>query len=123
MACHRCSGTSYSDRFRLAPIVLDSLVEFLEGVCVIWVLLLRVVVSILAGVHWPLFLPVAGEPYLLVMLLEAACSLFSDQMAVPYFKVVLPALQELLFQSSQATLACSGELQWPMLRFTTAFGS
>jgi len=43
--------------------------------------LLRMVASILAGVHWPLFLPVAGEPNLLVLLLEAARRLFSDQIA------------------------------------------
>ena len=45
------------------------------------VLLLRAVASTLASMHWPLFLSVAGEPNLLVMLLKAARRLFSDRIA------------------------------------------
>ncbi len=71
----------YTDWFRQAPEVLDSFLKFLKGLCMFWDQLLRIVASILAGVHWPLFLPVAGEPNLLVLLLEAARRLFSDQIA------------------------------------------
>jgi len=71
----------YSDWFRLAPVILDAYVKFLEGVCIWLVLLLQVVASILAGVHWPQSLVVAGESHLLVMLLEAARTPFSDQIA------------------------------------------
>ncbi len=71
----------YTDWFRKAPVVLESLLEVLEGVCMILVLLLQLAVSTLAAVHWPLFLPVAGEPYLSVVLLEAASSLFPHRIA------------------------------------------
>ncbi|DBA74275.1 TPA: hypothetical protein ACH3X1_011056 [Trebouxia sp. C0004] len=50
----------YTDWFRKAPVVFGSLLEFEEGVCKIWILLLQLAVSSLAAVHWPLFLPIAG---------------------------------------------------------------
>lgn len=61
--------------------ILNAYVKFLEGVCMWLVFLLQVVASILAGVHWPLSLVVAGESNLLMMLLEAARRPFSDQIA------------------------------------------